>query len=103
MLSNISQKKTYLVYQVGTCEMGTEGCSSIHFPCIAQGDTKEEVVENYIDNVEALYRYRLEPKYIEKSDSYIDYYPIEMKELTLSVYGHIRELNVETVYEKHTR
>lgn len=103
MLSNISQKKTYLVYQVGTCEMGSEGVSSIHHPCIAQGDTKKEVIENYIDNVEALYGYRLNPKYIEESDTYVDYYPIDMRELILSVYGDIQGFNIETAYRKHLR
>ena len=76
MLENITKKKTYLVYQVGTCEMGSEGWSSRYFPCVAQGNTKEEVVNNWVENVKTLYGQTINPKYDSKSDSYYDYYGI---------------------------
>ena len=81
MLNNFSKKPKYLVYQVGSCEMGSEGASSRYFFCVAEGDTKEEVIQNWVENVELLYGHKPNPKYNEESDSYYDYYPIYMNKL----------------------
>lgn len=54
MLNNFNKKQKYLVYQVGSCEMGLKGASSRYFFCVAEGDTKEEVIQNWVENVELL-------------------------------------------------
>ena len=81
MLKNITKKKTYLVYQVGSCEMESNGWSSRYFPCVAQGNTKEEVINNWVENVKTLYGVIMEPKYDAKSDSYYDYYGIYIRNI----------------------
>lgn len=101
MLSNISGKKTWLVYQVGACEMGSEGSSSMHHLCIAQGDTKEEVIKNYVENVKFLYGYELSPM-INKVGDYYDYYKIDMTEIKTSVYGNVLNYEVILNYQKHS-
>lgn len=101
MLSNISRKKTWLVYQVGACEMGSEGSSSMHHLCIAQGDTKEEIIKNYVENVKLLYGYELDPT-INKVGDYYDYYKIDMTEIKTSVYGNVLNYEVILNYQKHS-
>lgn len=81
MLHNLNRKPQYLVYQVGSCEQGSEGASSRYFACIAEGDTKSEVIQNWVENVELLYGIKPHPQYNKKSDTYTDYYPIYMNRL----------------------
>lgn len=102
MLSNINRKPMYLVYQVGSTEMGSEGGSSRYFFCVAEGNTKEEVIQNWVENVELLYGHRPNPKYDEKSDSYYDYYPIYMNKL-VDRYGYAlaQEIAIIDRYRTH--
>lgn len=95
-------KKKYLVYQVGSCEMGSEGSSARYFFCVAEGNTKEEVIENWCDNVEKLYGTRPNPKYNEKMCCYYDYYPIYMNRL-IDVHGYaqVDTLSIIDRYRKH--
>lgn len=101
MLENITKKKTYLVYQVGSCEQGSDGWSSRYFPCVAQGNTKEEVINNWVENVKTLYGVSISPKYNAKSDSYYDDYGIYMNELILDVYGDVEPYKIENCFRKH--
>lgn len=102
MLSNFSKKQKYLVYQVGSTEMGSEGASSRYFFCVAEGNTKEEVIQNWVENVELLYGHKPEPKYNEKSDSYYDYYPIYMNRLVDSYgYALAQEIAIIDRYRTH--
>lgn len=101
MLENHTRKKTYLVYQVGSCEMGSEGWSSRYFPCVAQGNTKKEVINNWVENVKTLYGITIEPVYYESTDTYADYYPIYMNELVQSVYGDVQPYEIINCYRKH--
>lgn len=101
MLENHTNKKTYLVYQVGSCEMGSEGWSNRYLPCIAQGSTKQEVIDNWVENVKILYGVTPDPVYCELTDTYVDYYPIYMNELVLSVYGDVQPYAIINCYEQH--
>ena len=104
MLENITKKKTYLVYQVGSCEQGSDGWSSRYFPCVAQGNTPEEIVHNWIDNVKLLYGVDLSNElHINEDTKYISIhcYKFCMNELKESIYGDSQELNIEFPYRKH--
>lgn len=103
MLENGTEKKTYLVYQVGSCEMGSEGWSNRYFPCVAQGNTKEEVIKNWVENVKTLYGHEPKPTYNKATDTYRDYYPIYMNELVQSVYGIVEPYEIRNCYKEHSR
>lgn len=101
MLENHTRKKTYLVYQVGSCEQGSEGWSSRYFCCVAQGNTKKEIIDNWVENVKTLYGHTPNPTYYESTDTYVDYYPIYMNELVQSVYGNVQPYDVINRYREH--
>jgi hypothetical protein len=101
MLDVHTNKKTYLVYQVGSCEMGSEGWSNRYYPCIAQGNTKQEVIDNWVENVKIIYGHILNPVYHESTATYVDYYPIYMNELVLSVYGDAQPYEIINCYKQH--
>ena len=44
------QRKSYLVYLVTECEMGSEGWSGWSYYAIAHGDTDEEIYNEVIPN-----------------------------------------------------
>ena len=48
-------KPTHLCGVYNGAETGTEGWSRMALTCIAYGDNKEEVIQNYIENVKTLY------------------------------------------------
>lgn len=93
-------KDLYLVYYVGQCEMGSDGYSSMINVCVASGNTEDEVVENYKENVKRLYGYDIHPT---KTDSgqFVDYCPIKMVKIDREAYGHVRDYEVTLKYEKH--
>lgn len=95
-------KNKYLVYQVGSCEMGSEGASSRYYFCVAEGNNKDDIIENWCDNVEKLYGVRPNPKYDDKTDRYYDYYPIYMNRL-INNYGcaEAGTLSIIDKYRKH--
>lgn len=100
--ANVTDKNKYLVYQIGTPEMGTEGSSSRSFFCVAEGDTKEEVIENWVENVEKLYGIRLNPKYNERDGRYWDYNPIYMNQLIKTQSdAQVEPLAIIERYRKH--
>lgn len=99
-ICNCCDKKMYLVYQVGACEIGSEGQSSMHHVCVATGNTEDEVIENYIENVKRLYGYKLNPIKNEYG-IWQDYYIIQMTEIKQSVYGHVEDYEVILKYKRH--
>ena len=101
MLNNFDQKK-WLVYQVGTFEMGSEGWSSMHHVCVAEGNTPKEVIENYVENVRLLYGYELNPKLVGEN-IWWDYYRIAMTEIKTSVFGNVESYCVGLNYSEHKR
>ena len=90
----------YLVYQAGTCEMGSEGFSSYYYFCVAQGNTEEEIIMNWAENVEKLYGVKINPKKWHNGKWY-DYYPILMEKLPESMYGRAGHIEIVNHYEKH--
>ena len=104
MINKFSKVKKYLCYILTSCEMGSEGWSGWMYYCVAQGNTPEEVVHNWIDNVKLLYGIDL------SNDLHIDehtkcisihYYKFCMNELKGTIYGDSQELNIEFPYRKH--
>ena len=43
------QKKSYLVYLVTSCEMGSEGWSGWDYYAVAHGSTEEEIYNDWIE------------------------------------------------------
>ena len=101
MLENTNKLKTYLVYQLIDCEMGSEGWSYKTYLCVAQGNTKHEVVKNWVENVKALYGVDLHPKYNSTTKTYSDYYPIVMTPLITEAYGRATPYRIDKGYEGH--
>lgn len=102
MLHNSNRKPQYLVYQVGSCEQGSEGASSRYFACIAEGDTKSEIIQNWVENVELLYGVRPDPQYNEEYDTYTNYYPIYMNRLIDSYdYAQAEPIAIIDRYKDH--
>ena len=111
------KKKTWLVYLVSSCEMGSEGWSGWMYHCVAFGDTDEEIYNSWLDNVKKIYNVDLSKdlKHNIGSSTYIEngvektydydywscYYPIYKNELKTSVYGYSEPLIVESCYSKH--
>lgn len=96
-------KKSWLVYLVGSCEMGSEGNSSILYPCVCYGDTDEEILQSYLKNIKNLYQ----NDFMEKNISYnkfgdvFSYYPMHKVYLPRSVYGRVQDYTITLTYEDH--
>lgn len=84
--------KTYLVYQLGTVESGTGGRSSYYFYAIAFGNTEEDVVKSWAENVEKIYGVKLVPKF--ENGVWNSYHRIVWNELPVSLYGNTPMLNI---------
>lgn len=104
MINEFDKTKKYLCYILITCEQGTEGWSGWSYYCIAQGNTPEEVVHNWLENVKLLYNVDLSNDLqINKETGHISihYYTFCMNELKESVYGNSQELSIEFPYTRH--
>lgn len=101
MLKNFSDVKTYLVYQLIDCEMGSDGRSYKAYLCVAQGNSKHEVIKNWVENVKALYGEEVTPTYNSVTKTYSDYYPIVMTPLITEAYGRATPYRIDKGYEGH--
>lgn len=102
MLHNLNSKPQYLVYQVGSCQQGSEGASSRYFACVAEGNTKAEIIRNWAENVELLYGIKPNPRHNVQSDTYTDYYPICMNRLIDSYeYAQAKEIAIIDRFKDH--
>ena len=97
----LSNKKTWLVYLIYPCETGSEGWSGWMHYAVAEGNTDEEIYNNWLENVKKIYNVDLS-KDLNCCDGYWScYYPLAKNELPTSVYGNSYPLFVEAQYRKH--
>lgn len=96
-------KKSWLVYLVGSCEMGSEGHSCMMYPCVCYGDTDEEILSDYLANIETLYGSDFMRKNLsfDKSGDVSSYYPIHKVKIPRGVYGRVKDYIVTLQYEDH--
>ena len=91
MMNQRNGKKKYLVYQLGQCEMGSGGRSNYYYYAVAEGDTEEEIMKSWAENVKLLYGVELNPK--KRDDGkWEDYYLVVFNELLSSVSGGATKL-----------
>lgn len=94
----------YLCYLLCNCEQGSEGWAAWAYYCVAEGNTAEEVVENWLENVKLLYKKDLsEDMYIGTDNTTIFFHGNKfcMNRLQTDVYGYPQKINIEFPYEKH--
>lgn len=96
------KKKTWLVYLVSTCEMGSEGWSGWMYHSVAFGNTDEEIYNNWIENVKKIYDVDLSKDLRCHNGKWFCYYELAKNELPTSVYGHSEPLYVGKNYREHT-
>lgn len=96
-------KKSWLVYLVGSCEMGSEGYSSMMYPCVCYGDTDEEILSDYLANIETLYGSDFMRKNLSfnESGNVSSYYPIHKVRIPREVYGRVEDYIITLRYEDH--
>lgn len=96
-------KKCWLVYLVGSCEMGSEGSSSMEYPCVCYGDTDEEILSDYLSNITTLYGDDFMKKNLthNKNGTVSSYYPIHKVMIPQSVYGHVKDYSIILTYKEH--
>lgn len=86
-------KKKYLVYELGQCEQGSEGLSTYYGYAICTGDTIEEVMEDYKQQVKELYGTDCNP--INTPYGWTNYYRLAYNELPDTIHGYTKKLNIE--------
>lgn len=97
----MNKKKSWLVYLVASCEMGSEGWSGWMYHSVAFGNTDEEIYNNWVENVKKIYDVDLS-KDLRCTDGFWScYYPLHKNELKTSVYGHAEPLLVSACYQEH--
>ena len=94
-------KKTWLVYLLSDCEMGSEGWSGWMYYCVAFWNTDEEIYNNWVENVKKIYGNDLSSDLKCNNGHWSCYYELCKNELPTQVYGHSEELNVEKCYRGH--
>lgn len=105
-----NKQKTWLVYLIDGCEMGSEGWSGWSYYAVAHGDTDEEIYNDWLEQVKIIYGVDLS-KDLEHSvgtyqngesyDYWSCYYPLAKNELPTSVYGNSKELTIDKKYDEH--
>ena len=95
------QRKSYLVYLVTECEMGSEGWSGWSYYAIAHGDTDEEIYNDWIEQCKILYGVDLSNDLKCVNGKWYCYYELAKNELPSSVYGDSQPLCIEKCYRKH--
>jgi len=86
-------KEKYLVYILGTPEMGTEGWTQYFYYALTQGNTIEEVMADYKKNVKLLYDVDVNPK-LHTNGKWYSYYEITYNKLPHDVKGTCNQLNI---------
>ena len=93
--------KRWLVYLLAPCEQGSEGFSGWAYHSIADGNTDEEIYNNWIKNVKKIYDVDLSSSLKCTDGFWSCYYPLCKNELPMEVYGHAEPLYVERRFRKH--
>ena len=96
------KKKTWLVYLLSSCEMGTEGWSGWMYHSVAFGNTDEEIYNNWIENVKKIYDVDLSEDLKQwDNGSWSCYYPLCKCEIPTSVYGDSNPIQIIKCYREH--
>ena len=95
------QKKSYLVYLVTSCEMGSEGWSGWSYYAVAHGDTDEEIYNEWIEQCKIIYRVDLTGDLRCVDGKWYCRYELIKNELPNSVYGDAQPIYIEKSYRKH--
>jgi len=93
MINPFTNKRLWLVYQLGATEMCHSGFSSYWYYSVAEGDSEDEAVINWAENVKVLYKVELKPKKNEYGD-WEACYPIVANELPYDVFGTPHRLDI---------
>lgn len=86
-------RETYLVYILGTPEMGAEGWTQYFYYALAQGNTIEEVMADYKNQVKLMYNVDVNPE-LHKNGKWYSYYEIAYNKLPYEVKGECNQLNI---------
>lgn len=105
-----TEQKSFLVYLVSDCEMGSEGWSGWMYYAVCHGDTEEELYADWVEQCKNIYGVDLSEDIkhnsgFNKDGSQYDYwschYRLVKSELPDSVYGHSKPLVIEKCFTKH--
>lgn len=102
MIDNLASCPKYLGYIVEeNCEC-SDGRSEYKFVCVCQGKNKEEILQNYLDNVLLLYEVDLskDMPYISGL-SYMYYHEIKFSKIPEVVFGYADKLEIEAIFKEH--
>ena len=94
-------QKSYLVYLLNECEMGSEGFSGWSYYAVAHGDTDEEIYNDWIEQCKILYGVDLSANLKCNNGEWSCYYKLVKNELPSSVYGHSQPLYVNGRHIEH--
>ena len=95
-------KKTWLVYLLSSCEMGSEGWSGWMYHSVAFGNTDEEIYNNWIENVKKIYDVDLSKDLrCNEKGFWSCHYPLCKCEIPTSVYGHSEPIQIIKCYKEH--
>ena len=97
----LRQRKSYLVYLINTCEMGSEGWSGWSYYAVAHGETDEEIYNDWVEQCKTIYGVDLSEDLKYHNGKWFCYYELAKNELPISVYGHSQPIFVEACYRKH--
>lgn len=96
------QNKSYLVYLLSECELGTEGWSGWMYYAVAHGFTDEEIYNDWVEQCKTIYGVDLSKDLKCRNGKwYCYYYELAKNELPSSVYGDSQPLFIEKCYKKH--
>lgn len=96
------QRKSYLVYLVTSCEMGSEGWSGWDYYAVAHGSTEEEIYNDWIEQCKIIYGVDLSEDLKCVNGKWFCHYELAKNELPSSVYGDAQPIYIEESYKKHT-
>ena len=95
-------KKAWLCYHVGQCEMGSEGHSSMMYPMVCYGDTDEEILDDYRSNLKSVFGKDIIGEVTYGKDGRVySYYPIHKVFLPRDVYGDVKDYVIGLIYREH--
>lgn len=95
--------KVYLVYLVDDCRQGSEGYSSIIFPCVVYANNDKTLVEEYISTVNKIFDVDISEDKTINTDGHIcfNYIPLYKTEILVSTNGHMKGIDISTNYTNH--
>jgi hypothetical protein len=106
-----TEQKSFLVYLVSDCEMGSEGWSGWMYYAVCHGDTEEELYADWVEQCKKTYTVLIYPKILSitqvltkmEANMIIGRAIIDWQKANFpdSVYGHSRPLVIEKCFTKH--